>query len=1166
MSFVSSMSPDARPRLLIAAGPRAAEERLLDEVVAAAGARAERLRRGDRSAVRTPLRVVVPSQSLRRQVAARLVARAGRSLLGVQVQTHVALALEALDRAGQPAPLGSVLVPVLARRHAAEEPALARWLAEFDDGYGIVVAAVQDLLDAGFDGASADAFAEAIAAVHAEQELSAPAVARAQAAGRVAQRTLAVLEASGLGHRTTLLARARAALHAPAVRPESVLPTAGLWIHGFADATGLVTEWLDALVRAFDGRVVVDVPEDPAEPGRREDRYAADFCDRMRAATRGEETCAPARSIDPPASLELLRAPGAAAELRAVAARIRARLDAGAAPESIAVVAPGFETYRAEWAAQCGRLGIPFSSEGAPRGPDAGTRRIAGLTRLLADGAATPVESWLDATGDRDSSDPDLRTALHVLGASRIGSVALLDLAAVLRDEDALPLPVRRGGIVGARRVGGRESDVESGGADADATRNRRRRISRRRLEDARTHAAAVLTALHEWPLEAAFSLHSAALRALLHERLGWDAGRAEHAPALEALDTLTREVPPDFVLLREEAIRLIVTALEQASEAPAGGAGAGVQLLSFTAARARTFEQIFVLGLNRGEFPRAGGDDPVLPDALRARIRRDVLSEMPVKERLRDEERAVFASLCAAAPRVVLSWQAVRDDGRLRVESPFLTRLRVARAGSELPEILAPPLFASDRNADPVVAASPRPAYEHAILAGLAGRVREEARDLESVHAIALAEVRDTLRAEPSAVDLESVPLDVAALARFRITVLRMLEAGEGAPALGPWFGWVGARGPAPDAASAARVAHSDSPIAVTRLENLARCPWQQFLGRELGLEPVPDALAELPVPSSRMRGRVVDRVLRRIVDAAVPAPRQTLTEALAAGPVSAPWPEPDVLERWVVAAADEVCVDEGIVGPGFAAALVRRVRPLLAVAQAMDWHDPRGPSVLGAELSAVLAVPDAAGVLREVGFRADRVDLSDEGVLRITDYKAGTPISSASQNDTRQRHLLAAIRRGEKLQAVVYHVAGRALAPERDVEGRYLFLTEKLPESARSLSVAGDAHGLNAVDALYETLPKLFAVADYGAFVPRLDTPEGRAPCSSCDVVAACLRGEHRHRAQLAAWLEAARARGPDALTPAERAAWAVLQLPSASEIAAREDRQTAEPETGA
>jgi hypothetical protein len=350
-----------------------------------------------------------------------------------------------------------------------------------------------------------------------------------------------------------------------------------------------------------------------------------------------------------------------------------------------------------------------------------------------------------------------------------------------------------------------------------------------------------------------------------------------------------------------------------------------------------------------------------------------------------------------------------------------------------------------------------------------------------------------------------------------------------------------------------------------VTRLEAIGRCAWQGFLRRELGLEPVPDALEDLPEQTRQMAGRVVDRVLGRVVDAALPEPRKQLAEALAAGPVHAPWPAPEVLDSWLAEAARAVVAEAGIALPGFAAALARRVRPLLAIARAADWSDAEGPSVLGAELEGEFAVPDGDGGSRSIGFRADRVDLSPDGVLRITDYKAGRPISKAKKSLTRQQHLLAAIRRGEKLQAVVYHVAGRALAPDRPVEGRYLFLQEDVPESARSLGVSGDAHGVNAVDALSEVVAKLFRAADHGAFVPRLETKDGSAPCSYCDVSPACLRGDHAHRARLAAWVEAASACPPGQLSPVESAALAVLRLSAEADEAAREGRQASEPEAG-
>ena len=48
----------------------------------------------------------------------------------------------------------------------------------------------------------------------------------------------------------------------------ALLPNRGVWIHGFADATGVASDLLEALVARLGARVWVDQPPDPARPGR----------------------------------------------------------------------------------------------------------------------------------------------------------------------------------------------------------------------------------------------------------------------------------------------------------------------------------------------------------------------------------------------------------------------------------------------------------------------------------------------------------------------------------------------------------------------------------------------------------------------------------------------------------------------------------------------------------------------------------------------------------------------------------------------------------------------------------------------------------------------------------------------------------------------------------
>jgi hypothetical protein len=370
---------------------------------------------------------------------------------------------------------------------------------------------------------------------------------------------------------------------------------------------------------------------------------------------------------------------------------------------------------------------------------------------------------------------------------------------------------------------------------------------------------------------------------------------------------------------------------------------------------------------------------------------------------------------------------------------------------------------------------------------------------------------------------------------------VLRELDApppppGAPAPPLGPWFGRVGGAPPAGGAGPE---------LFVTRLEELARCPWQSFLRRELGLETVPDALAALPAPNPLLLGKVSHAVLERIVRSVLPEPRETLAEALRLGPVRAPWPDSARLAEWLAEAAAQAAREEGIAIPGFAQALARRVQPLLAAARAADWADPAGPPALGAELRAELALADGDGRPRTIGFRADRADL-DGGTLRVTDYKSGKPAVEQARPDRRQRAFLRAVREGRLLQAAAYRAAAARLAPERAAEGRYLYLREDADESARVLSVASDADGDELVAAFEDTARALLAAADRGLLAPRLDGGEDQPPCAWCEVRAACLQGESGHRARLAAWTEQAVAqRAAGALAPADEALLRVVRL---------------------
>ena len=128
-------------RVITCKGARAAERRLLAEIDRVAAARVEDLA--------LPVRIVVPSRSLRRHLL-RVLARRRSAVAGVQVQTLFGLASEAVARAGESTPREDAAFEVLLRRRASGVPVLRANLEDLSDGYDAVVGAVRDLLDAGF--------------------------------------------------------------------------------------------------------------------------------------------------------------------------------------------------------------------------------------------------------------------------------------------------------------------------------------------------------------------------------------------------------------------------------------------------------------------------------------------------------------------------------------------------------------------------------------------------------------------------------------------------------------------------------------------------------------------------------------------------------------------------------------------------------------------------------------------------------------------------------------------------------------------------------------------------------------------------------------------------------------------------------------------------------
>jgi hypothetical protein len=1009
------------PGARFAPGPRAVEAGLVVELDAAC-ARSER----DPALLARPLRVIVPSGALREQASCAL-ARRGRARVGIRVQTLDGLAREVVERAGESS-ASPLLYSVAVREAARREPALARDLDLLDDGYAAVVASVDDLLDAGFTELHLDPLLE-----RAAEAAGGDALARASALLRVAAQISRELADQTLGHHCADLARANDLLRADA----ELLPTRALWIHGFNDATGVQLDLLETLALLYESRVWLDRPA-----AHRASAFGARLRERLAPV--------PVFVADPApdASVRASRHADPESEARAAAAWAREQIDAGIAPERIAIAARDLARHRFALRRQLGRLGVPFSGVRERGGMTPAGRNLASLCELLERGGAISAERWLDACARGPAAAPsDLRDALH-----RLGIATLSDLAAAPPDR-------WRDGVSLAARV---ELTVDEHGAP----RASRRRVGADRLAALRDTAIASLRHLEAEPARAPLAERAARLIGLI-DLLRWSEatpGRAELLTALEAF-----EVAGDRPVRREDWARLLRRVLAEASTAPLGGSGGGVQVLTVMEARSRSFDALRVIGLNRGVFPRRISEDPLLPDALRRELR-VVLPDLPIKGEGHEEERFLFAQLVAAAPQVHLSCAQRDATGRATSPSPVFERTPAVFVESE-------PALRSQRDRVLEIALS---------------RARGE---FAAALPDALAEGRRALSLGGAA---------TAPLAHARLAVLRELDPRDARRhELGPFLGAVGPlRG---------RADPRRAPPFVTHLEDTATCPWKAFLSRTLGIEPVSDARAELP-------GAADKRLLGNVVHG-----------ALAVAAKTAEWP--DSFARELVLDAARVQTErEGIALPGFANALALSAAPYVEVARRLDASE--GARFVDVETVGMACVRDGSGGLREVHFKADRVD-EVGGVLRRTDWKAGAPKTLAEH----QRGLL----HGERIQAHAYAQDG--------ARARYVYLDPDLDEAKRVIDASAIDPGR---DAFETTVATLLAARDAGAFVPRLRRPdrdEETSACRWCDLRPACLRGDSGARMRLAAWAERAEGtvadapRGDSAL---ERAALAVWRLP--------------------
>lgn len=1078
-------------RLIVGHGARAVEDRLLREIGRLLDAAVL-----DPTLLARPVLVVVPSRTLRRHVAARLVSVRGRAVAGVGVRTLLGLAVGVIEKAGERAPAGEALFPVLTRRFAEAEPLLRASFTPLVDGWSSLVGTVRDLVDAGFQAEHADAVDELLIGLD-----DAPGLKRARAIVRVAAAVQRTQRRLGVGTAADTLRRAA---HLVRTAAENVLPVRAVFVHGFAEATGVAADLIEALVARCPTTVLLDEPSDPTDAEEPDPGVA--FAARLRrrvAALARVETDAPSgqRPV-----VELLTATTADAEARRVAVRVRTLLDQGVLPERVGVVARSLEEYRVSAERHFGRLGIPFTGAGGTGAWTPAGRRLRALVDVLRNGGAAATDAWLAASAPVGGDELELGLGLRAAGAGRIGDVASLAAETLLDNNGGMPLPLRCG----------IEEVAEEGGGEPMRVA-RRRRLSGDVLRSAVRRAGAAHGLLDGWPDEVSLRDHVTLLKRLLAEGLGWAGeetfvGRAELDAALGSLDAA---VPRGFLLDRAEFVDMLSRELEGAGRAALGGRGAGIQLLGVMEARGLTFEHLFVLGLNRDLFPRPVREDPLLPDRLR-RAMVALLGDLPLKTGGFDEERYLFAQLVSASPHVTLSRHLSDEAGKPAAPSSFLVRWRLAdrrhadAGGEERP-------MESDE--------APQTSFELAVAAGLRG-------DRGGL-AVLLEQARNE-ECGPAATSAHAVAAARAAVLDEMDPDLGTADGRRRRRLLGPYHGFVG-----PLVSGGDRCEE----LYVTVVQNLAACPWQTFLTRVLHLEAAPDPLADLPEVGPLAVGSLVHRVLEALCGRAGELPRE-MPAVLASGGLPVRWPDEGVLEGMLRSEAFGVAREAGLAWPALRRILEARARPFLDVARAEDWGGGGSVTVCGTEVEGAATVADVAGRERAVRFRADRVDRHG-GAIRLTDYKTGaTPDLGGSRAGGK---LLREIGSGRLLQGAAYALCGEPAAV-----GRFLYLAPGGDARApREVVIPSSAE---VAEAFGRAVRAVLEAWDRGAFFPRLSEgarDEEPRRCSYCEVRAACVRGDSGARARLARWVreEADAADAKGGLSEAERALAALWRLPEAA-----------------
>ena len=534
---------------------------------------------------------------------------------------------------------------------------------------------------------------------------------------------------------------------------------------------------------------------------------------------------------------------------------------------------------------------------------------------------------------------------------------------------------------------------------------------------------------------------------------------------ALEELGKLDA-VEPDTAL--GEFQQALTHALS-AYGARSGATGTGVFVAGLGSATGMEFDTVWLLGMSEGDYPGRSGEDPLLPEYVRANVR---IGSLPLRREAQVGERRDYLAALAAGQRRRLSYSRVDPvERRAQYPSPWLLEAAMTLAGER---VSSERLHTYDAPWLTVIES-----MEDALRLAEGGR----AADGHDYDVQALAGWQRTgshLRFH--ALAMQGGPLG-RALAMERARATNQLTE---------WDGFVGGI-----AGSSRRLGGSLWQVmSPTRLEAWATCPYRHFLGSVLNLsawETPEDVLTISPLD----RGSLVHSILERFIK-----------EILAAGPLSPreDWtPQHRARLREIAHEEFREAERKGVTG--------RRV--LWEVAQEdilqdlerfldddAQYRSAEGMQphhveyAFGFDGAPVAMALSGGGEVRFRGF-IDRVDVAQDGLSAVVmDYKTGSSRQYAKMKDD---PLMA----GKRLQLPLYALAVReTLLPEAALRGEYWFISANGGYTRVPVT-------LDAIEAQFKGVVQAIAEGVRGGVFPANPGPAGfggHENCRYCDFQRIC------------------------------------------------------------